>query len=356
MRCPRCHRPLQPHESACSCGEPGASPAPAPAPMTREAHEANVELKPAFHGDGLTLLKLIVVNLLLTLVTLGVYYFWGKVRVRKYLHSQTSLAGDRFAYHGTGQELFFGALKGLLILGPLIALTVFVPRQLPEPWGELASVVLLYGGLLFFVPVLLVASWRYRLTRTSWRGIRFSFRGSAGEFLPLFIGGWMLTVLTLGLYYPYHYVRQRGFFVRNTYFGSRSFDFDAHGSEMLGPWFGANLLTFFTLGLSQLWLQAWRERFAWGHTTFGGARFSSSINFADLFGLTITNFFLAVLTLGIATPWIQVRTLRYHLGWMSLSGELDLDAVTQQARTSGAVGEELGEMLGTGALDLDLGV
>ena len=46
-----------------------------------------------------------IVNVCLTILTLGVYHFWGKAKVRRYLFSHTAFAGDRFAYHGTGKEL-----------------------------------------------------------------------------------------------------------------------------------------------------------------------------------------------------------------------------------------------------------
>ena len=51
-----------------------------------------------------------MVNLLLTIVTLGIYRFWAKTRIRRYLWSQTEFLGDRFEYTGTGKELLIGFL------------------------------------------------------------------------------------------------------------------------------------------------------------------------------------------------------------------------------------------------------
>jgi hypothetical protein len=55
-------------------------------------------------------------TLLLSILTLGVYSFWGRTEVRKYVWSQSEFEGDRFAYHGTGGELLRGWLKAILFV------------------------------------------------------------------------------------------------------------------------------------------------------------------------------------------------------------------------------------------------
>ena len=64
-----------------------------------------------FHGRAGTLFAFYVVNLFLTIITLGVYYFWARVKIRAYLLSQTEFDGDRFTWHGTGKELLVGFIK-----------------------------------------------------------------------------------------------------------------------------------------------------------------------------------------------------------------------------------------------------
>ena len=77
-----------------------AAPAPAPAaPAVRRLR---------FHGSAMGLFGIQAINALLTLLTLGVFYFWAKTRVRRYVMGETELEGDRFAYHGTGRELLVG--------------------------------------------------------------------------------------------------------------------------------------------------------------------------------------------------------------------------------------------------------
>src|SRR5260370_16227334 len=72
---------------------------------------------PTFHGNGGTLFGIHVVNVLLTIVTFGIYYFWAKTRIRAYLSGQTEIEGDRFAYHGTARELLLGTIKAVLGFG-----------------------------------------------------------------------------------------------------------------------------------------------------------------------------------------------------------------------------------------------
>ena len=97
---------------------PPAPPGPfEPQPTPPPAPPSGLARRPTFHGTGGTLFGIHIVNTLLTIVTLGVYYFWAKTRLRRYLFSQTEIEGDRFAYHGTGRELLLGTLKAVLVFG-----------------------------------------------------------------------------------------------------------------------------------------------------------------------------------------------------------------------------------------------
>jgi uncharacterized membrane protein YjgN (DUF898 family) len=110
-----------------------------------------------FHGRGGSLFGIQIVNLFLSLITLGVYSFWGRVKVRSYLASQTEFAGDRFAYHGTGKELFVGWLKALVLFGiPLFVLVLL--QIIVGVESELFNLlqVLIYVVVAIFMPVAMV--------------------------------------------------------------------------------------------------------------------------------------------------------------------------------------------------------
>ncbi|MDP6709654.1 MAG: DUF898 family protein, partial [Alphaproteobacteria bacterium] len=56
------------------------------------------------------LLPIVLINALLNIVTLTIYRFWAKSRVRRYLWSGMRMTSDRFEYTGSGMELFLGFL------------------------------------------------------------------------------------------------------------------------------------------------------------------------------------------------------------------------------------------------------
>lgn len=153
--------------------------------------------------------------------------------MRKYLFSQTEFAGDRFSYHGNARELMNGALKATLVFGlPYYGLSHAGP--LIES-GIVVNAGLQIGAwllLLFFIPVAIVGARRYRLTRTSWRGIRFSFQGKTWDFIKLWLSGYALTGLSLGLYYPYFSTRKETFLTAHSYFGNEPFGFTGDGARL----------------------------------------------------------------------------------------------------------------------------
>ncbi|HEV8584587.1 MAG TPA: YjgN family protein [Methylomirabilota bacterium] len=333
---------------------PTAPPPPAVTAASRPAAAAPTagSRHPIFRGSGSALFGLHVVNALLTLVTLGWYFFWAKVRVRNYLWSQTEFEGDRFAYHGTGREMLVGFLKAALFFIVPITLLNLVPELLEAPPAvqfAAKSAVFVLGAV--FVPVAIVGARRYRLSRSSWRGIRFSLRASTRAFIGLWIRGWLLTSLTVGLYYPVFVTNQHRFLTSNTWFGSQRFAFDGRGRDLFWTWVGTIVLFLPTLGLSWFWFAAKRQRYFAEHTRFAGATFRSTVTAPGLAWLTVSTWIGLIFTAGLAWPWLTARTMRRGFAWLSLDGPLALDAVIQQAQQVSATGEGL-----AGFFDADLGV
>ncbi len=324
-----------------------------PAGSSPDAQIGSPPHRLSFHGSGGSLLGIHTVNVLLTLVTVGVYYCWAKTRVRRYLYSESGFEGDRFAYHGTGKELLLGFLRAFVVFGlPIIFLTIVrdqldVDRSIKTVAAFLVSVL-----FLILIPVATVGSRRYRLTRTSWRGIRFSFRGRAKDFIAIFITGYFLTGLTFGLYYPFYLTRRQAFLVSQSYFGNERFDFDGNGWDLFRGFVLSILLTLPTLGICWIWYLARKRRFFWDHTGFGQARFRSTVSGGALLGLYLVNALLLVCTLGIAWPWVRVRNICFAYRYLALEGPLDLERIQQQAQFASATGEGLAGFLDTG---FDLG-
>ncbi len=377
MKCPRCGLMQMPGPTCKSCGAvvnaPVVRPTPSPAQVRRAVAAPPPPAPPlspsqgsppqpgagasqihrlSFRGAGGSLFGIHIVNIFLTVITLGVYYFWGKVRVRNYLLSESEFDGDRFAYHGTGKELLIGFLKAMLVFGiPLTLLAVV--RDLLDVGVVIKSVaaVLVYGFLMVFVPVAMVGARRYRLSRTSWRGIRFSFRGRVVDFIKLFVGGSLLTGITLGLYYPIFDTRRYAFMTSRSYFGNQKFDFDGRGRDLFWSFVLTLLLFLPTLGLCWFWFLAKKQRYFWDHTSFGTARFHSTVTGGRLLLLRLGNLLLLVVTLGLGWPWVMVRNVRFAFTYLTLRGPLDLAGIQQEAQAATATGEGL-----AGFLDVDFAI
>jgi uncharacterized membrane protein YjgN (DUF898 family) len=294
-----------------------------------------------------------IVNVFLTLVTLGIYYFWAKVRVRRYLFGQAEFEGDRFAFHGRGAELLLGFLKAGIVFGIPLGALHYVPQLLDAGTAvTVATSLTAYALVLVLIPVARAGARRYRLSRTSWRGIHFSFRGRAAEFVRIFVVGSLLAVVTLGLYYPAFATRNHAFMLRHSYLGTAKFDFDGEGADLLVSFLYAVLLTLPTFGLAWFWFAAAKRRYFWERTVFVGARFRSTVTGGRLFRLKLGNFLVILFTLGLGWPFATIRTARFNCRHVMLEGALDLGAIRQQAEGATATGEGLLSLFET---DLDLG-
>ncbi len=124
-----------------------------------------------YYGTGGSLFGLLFVNFLLTLITLGIYSAWAKNKVRQFHWSHTEMDGDRFAYHGTGGELFRGYLAAALVM---IAAGVALTLVTGAIGGEEASIPAMlsvyaafYIGLFVLIVYAVNSARRYRLTTTS---------------------------------------------------------------------------------------------------------------------------------------------------------------------------------------------
>ena len=316
----------------------------APAPMP--AVGAGGSRRLTFHGSGGTLFGIYVVNVLLTIVTLGFYRFWGRTKVRRFMLSQTAFEGDRFAYHGTGKELLLGFVKALLFVGlPITALST-AARLSGDLKIVIAAQVFTYILVFIFIPIAMVGARRYRLSRTSWRGIRFSFRGRARALVRIFMLATLLNALTLTLYYPFFQARQQTFMVSNSHFGRRPFRFDGRGRDLFGAYVVALLLLVPTLGFYMFWFNARMTRYFWEHTYFETARFRSTMTGGALLVQTLGNGIMLILTLGLAWPWVLIRRTRFELARVSVEGPLDLAGIVQEPQLATATGDALSSLLG----------
>ena len=121
-----------------------------------------------FNGSGNEFFKIWIVNVLLCIVTFGIYYPWAKVRTRRYFYANLEYTDRYFDYHATGKQLFLGYLIGVLIL-----LAIQIVGSI-LPFISIILPVILFA----FVPWIIWRSLKFNMRMTSFSNVRFGFIGA----------------------------------------------------------------------------------------------------------------------------------------------------------------------------------
>jgi uncharacterized membrane protein YjgN (DUF898 family) len=282
-----------------------------------------------FHGGGRAYWRLLVRGAVLLMVTLGLYRFWLMTDVRRFLWSNTELAGDSFEYTGTATELLLGFLVGVAVLIPIYALIFLAATGL--------GIVQLAGVIAFILtsflgPYAVYRARRYRLTRSVFRGLRFHQTGSAWRYALYAVLWWAISVLTLGLAYPWAQAALERYKMKNTFYGNLPGRFEGSGLSLfcrgvplwllvLGPLIGCIALAVHSVDWNTVLQSADLER------DFTGALESAGFGEASVFvmaGLGWSGFAAAMLY-----PAFQGLTLR----WWTSGLRFGAFAMTSRLRT-----------------------
>jgi uncharacterized membrane protein YjgN (DUF898 family) len=154
----------------------------------QNAYSEPRELRLSFVGSGSEYFRIWIVNLFLSILTLGIYSAWAKVRREQYFHRNTLLDGSGFDYHGNPKAI----LKGRVIAVGLVAILFLIGVWKP---GYDYLMLLLYSPL---IPWLLVRSFIFRARNTSFRGLRFNFLGTYKGACRAFVGYFLLFIALNG--------------------------------------------------------------------------------------------------------------------------------------------------------------
>ncbi|MBK8158422.1 MAG: DUF898 domain-containing protein [Rhodospirillaceae bacterium] len=352
--------------------------------------------------------RIFLVNLLLTLVTLGIYRFWGKTRLRRYLWSHTSLSGDHFEYTGTGLELFLGFIVVMVFIVlaqiGMYALAIAAPQESP-----LLPIVQSSLGLiiLYITFVGRYAAQRYRLTRTLWRGISGNMTGSAWAWGLKGLLFSFLAMLTIGLAWPWAQMRLIDDRINRSYFGDAkasgqtsskplyvayligivsavilsvmafsiiigsltllAFNMSGDGSIKISPssttetspemiWLIfvgviAFLLTFWAISIVAFsFYQAAMIREIGAKLRLAGMHFSVPMTAGALMGRTFGNIFIILVTLGLGLPIAIQRTMKFIVAHVEVIGDIDGTEIKRSPLRRPGVGEGLLEAFDPGIL------
>ncbi|TCJ18019.1 DUF898 domain-containing protein [Parasulfuritortus cantonensis] len=333
-----------------------------------------------FTGQGGEYFRIWIVNVALTIVTLGIYSAWAKVRRLQYFYRNTSLAGSGFDYHGDPLAILKGRLIGV---GLFVAYNVAART---DPLIGLGALILLLAVL----PWLLQRSLCFKLANSSYRGLRFRFAGTTGGAYGVFLAWPILGYMTLGLLFPFVHQRIKAWQHGNSRYGTTPFSFTAgvggfyaiYGKLILmlavaiglaiaaasglglfalldNPYLSreqrAGLIGMLALGflaaylLAMLfvgpWFAARMQNLVWNGTALGPHGLRSDVRARDLLAIYLTNFLAILLTVGLFKPFADIRLARYRLEHMALAAQTDLDEfVAGQASAVAATGEETAEV------------
>jgi uncharacterized membrane protein YjgN (DUF898 family) len=390
----------------------GNSPLSAPAPL---AHVATHRLE--FSGSGGEYFRIWIVNLLLILVTLGIYLPWAKVRKLKYFYGNTRLDDHAFDFHAKPSKM----LRGTLIAGVFFG--VYSIASDFSPWAGM--VALLTFTIVW--PVLYRASLKFRFSNTSWRGLRLRLATSKlsevyAAVLPpnllilvplvitnfgdaeadaqllesplwswLSIGFAAAFVLTL----PYFLWRINKFWLGHVAWGPLRLEFRSVSKEtykifLKTLFMGLLIIAFFVAALlitmpGVFRLSAVKPSFAgaavflplvfgfiiamnilpraffsasmhnliWSKTGNNHLRFKSDLNVGSYMLLQLKNYFLIAITLGLYWPFAAVATKRMQIEAISMKSRVALDTLTDAARKVET--DALGDMAAD-LFDFDLGM
>lgn len=192
------------------------------------------EVQVAYRGDPAKLFPLALGVGVLGVVTLGIYRFWGKARIRRHVWAKVRVGEDGFEFTGTGLEMFLGFLMAVVVLAVYLAVVqlvlfavgirfVFDPQNEMEQIAQGASIALSFLAVL---PLMLFAAYRarrYKLARTRLRGIRFTMESAAGGYMLRGLLYLAMTVVSLGLLWPLMTYRLEAYMTERTWYGGARF-------------------------------------------------------------------------------------------------------------------------------------
>lgn len=361
-----------------------------------------------FHGKGGEYFGIWIVNLLLTIVTLGIYSAWATVRTRKYFYGNTEIAGSALDFHGDPKAILLGRIIAIVLLG-LYVYGSYVHFYVPV-------VVMLLVILAY--PWFYVKSWRFRLRNTSWRGIYFDFRADAGYFYRRLLAYFLvLAVLLGGFYYmaangmsgwqagllffafiiglwslaPMIYAELINGALHHSYLGDSRFDLGLQKGPWVGLFWktvGVYILVAIAIGIvsavvygiaagvgafdadNEPWLMIagayvgmflvylvpyayWQIRklnMIFAHLQIKDVHFSSNMHVMPFAKLLFVNSLLTIITLGLAYPWAAVRMARYQIEHVRVRGNFD-SFVGSTQQESNALGDEVAS-----AFDMEIGL
>jgi len=327
-----------------------------------------------------------IVNLLLSVVTLGIYSAWAKVRTKRYFYGNTKLDGSSFDYLASPIQI---------LKGRLIAFAVFAAYAICSAWAPTVAAAFAFV-MLALTPWAVVRSRAFNAFYSSYRNVRFGFDGRIAEAAKIYVLFPILAIFTVGLLWPYVAYRMDSFLVDNSRYGKTRFIFEGWAGVYYKVYIAAFFLFVVALAfyfpafingvtslglepedvdfsiflefgflnyafimsavvlvfLSYAYLATRLQNYLISHTRVGAHELKLDLEISKVLWIRLSNLVVIALSLGLMIPWAKIRIARYQIERMSLIPHGSLEAlVDKEQQAVKAYGGEMGE-----GMDLDLGL
>ncbi len=356
------------------------------APQTPAPAAQITEYPVSFTGDTAEYFRIWIVNLALTVITLGIYMPWARVRSKQYFYGNTWLDGHNFEYQANPVSL----LKGYLLVGAFfLAYSIFSQRE------QLVSISIILAFAALY-PWIVRQSMRFQAANTLHRGLRFKFNGTTSEsYISYGLGNFIAAISgSLGL--PLAWYMQRRYQINGVAYGTAQGRFRGEvgsfyliGLTVLGISVGLLILVilifvaffainnfditnlssnsenafaiggvliyisfFIASNILGFYLRSATLNYVFNQIELGGVvRSKAFFNSWALVRLSVANTFMQIITLGLATPWAQIRRSKYIIESIKIQSLVSLDHFVGDRYTEeGAFAEAASELL-----EIDLG-
>ncbi|NNU17216.1 DUF898 domain-containing protein [Parvularcula sp. ZS-1/3] len=354
---------------------------------SEQPHASEARLPFEFHGKAGEYFGIWIVNLLLTIATLGVYSAWAKVRTNRYFYGSTRLDGDAFHYAAKPMQIL---IARLIVFAVLVAFNVLA-QYVPE-----AGVALLIV-FFFLFPWLISRALRFQSRVTRWRNVGFDFRT---DYWPTFVIMYLapiLSVVTLGLGIPVVTKWTQEWAYKRFSFGDRGFDVQVPLGKLYGLFGGvfvvgvllyvgalalivgpiiassqaglegdtlpasviaAIIPAYFMMLAAALLIYVYRagvRNIVFRELVLdGNHRFDSTVSKRKYAWIIFSNLIAVAVSLGFLIPWARIRLSRFlaENTFVIPGGPLD-QFVESVKETQGVIGEEYVDMEG---IDIGIGL
>jgi len=331
-----------------------------------------------FRGRAGEYFRIWIVNVALSVLTLGIFSAWAKVRRERWFYGNTWVAGAPFEYLAEPLPILKGRAVAVLILiayvgvgqvAPLVQPALLIALGIATPW-------LVYKGL------------QFRARYSGWRSLNFSFTGALRPAINVYFWRWYALIPTLGLAFPWIRHGQTRYTVDGHRFGGENVTFGA-GTGSFYRLYGRvslTVLVLLVLALVGVGLLAWAltsrpgllspqqsgfvagfggviaayaalitgwviaatrlTNLTFNSASIAGHRFRSSLRARDVLGLYFTNTLAVLASLGLLVPWARVRMARYRASHLALLAAGPPEAFrSSERRAEGAAGAETADFM-----------